>query len=207
MFSILKEQLTQAMSAELPGAKAHARMMVPGRKPTPTEPYREKAGVKRAAVLALLYPINNHPHIILTLRKQYPGVHSGQISLPGGKIEDQDKSLVHTALREAEEEVGIQGAAVEVVGSLTELYIPPSNFLVQPVVALSDHRPDFIRQEEEVEQIIELELARFGGAENIREKKVNTRGFQLTVPAYDIDGHIIWGATAMIMSELTALLY
>jgi 8-oxo-dGTP pyrophosphatase MutT (NUDIX family) len=155
-----------------------------------------------SSVLILLYPYAGKIRLVLMLRPEYPGVHSGQISLPGGKSEDSDESVVFTALREAQEEIGIDPGSVQIIGRLTEMYIPPSNFIVTPVVGFQTRRPDFHADPKEVARIIEIDLDDLLDKENIKTKKIKLRpGFALKVPSYFIDGNIIWGATAMILSE------
>jgi 8-oxo-dGTP pyrophosphatase MutT (NUDIX family) len=136
------------------------------------------------------------------LRPEYPGVHSGQISLPGGKFEDSDDSLVFTALREAREEIGINPVKVQIIGQLTEMYIPPSNFMVTPIVGYQTSPPRFRADPKEVARIIEVNLVDLLEKRNIRNKNIRLRtGISIKAPVYFIDGNVIWGATAMILSE------
>ncbi|MEI6684212.1 MAG: CoA pyrophosphatase [Bacteroidota bacterium] len=161
----------------------------------------------RSAVLLLLYPLNGNICFVLMLRPEYPGVHSGQISLPGGKLEESDLSLQDTALREAQEEIGIDPAKIRIIGQLTDLYIPPSNFMVTPVVGFQRSQPQFLADPGEVAAIIEVELGDLLDPLNVqlREMKISN-GMKLTAPAYCIGENTIWGATAMILSEFTAVL-
>jgi len=157
---------------------------------------------KKSAVLILFYPKNNQTHIALIKRSTDNSVHSAQISFPGGKSELTDKSLMHTALREAEEEVGIITDSVKIIGSLTKLYIPPSNFDVYPFVGVTYHTPDF-KPNYEVQKIIEVDLETLMKPETCTYKKIQHRtGNDFVVPCYYIQGEVVWGATAMIISEL-----
>lgn len=159
-----------------------------------------------AGVLLLLYPEKQKLSTVLMQRPQYDGVHGGQISLPGGKREPDDDTIFDTALREAQEEIGIVQANVRLLGTLSTLYIPPSNFLVTPVVGYCARRPDFRSEPSEVEAIIELELEKLMEPGAIQHKEVKTgRGIALEVPSYYINQKIIWGATAMILSEFLEL--
>ncbi len=159
-----------------------------------------------SSVLILLYPLNGQTRLVLMLRPEYSGVHSGQISLPGGKFEEGDDSLVHTALREAQEEIGIDPVLIRIIGQLTEMYIPPSNFMVTPVIGYQTSQPEFTADPKEVARIIEINIDDLLDIQNIRRKKIKFRlGFSLMVPSYFIDGNIIWGATAMILSEFSEL--
>ena len=156
----------------------------------------------QSSVLILLYPFGGQTRLVLMLRPEYRGVHSGQISLPGGKYEDTDDSLIYTALREAREEIGINPAFVQIIGQLTEMYIPPSNFMVTPVVGYQASRPEFRADPKEVAKIIEIELDDLLDRRNIRNRTIKlSAGIPLKVPCFYINGNIIWGATAMILSE------
>lgn len=160
-----------------------------------------------SSVLILLYPSSENIRFVLMLRPDYDGVHSGQISLPGGKYEDSDESLIYTALREAAEEVGIDPSRVQILGQLTELYIPPSNFIVTPVVGYLTSHPVFIADPMEVAKIIEVTLSEFLDDENVQNAEMKLRnGIKMSVPAFLIGGNVIWGATAMILSEFREIL-
>jgi 8-oxo-dGTP pyrophosphatase MutT (NUDIX family) len=157
----------------------------------------------QSSVLILLYPLAGSIGLVLMLRPEYQGIHSGQISLPGGKFEETDESLIYTALREAREEIGIDPLQVQIIGQLTELYIPPSNFLVTPVVGYQASQPRFTADPKEVAKIIEIQLDDLLNESNRQMKKMKiSLGFSLKVPSYYINGNIVWGATAMILSEL-----
>jgi 8-oxo-dGTP pyrophosphatase MutT (NUDIX family) len=160
----------------------------------------------KAAVLILLYPYNEKIHTIFIQRPDYDGVHGGQISFPGGKQEKGDKDLSYTAVREASEETGIDPDQLEMIGILTPLYIPVSNIIVTPVVAWSDHRPGFRIQKAEVEFVIEAELERFLDYSIMKTRPWKIRGETMDIRYLDYDGHVIWGATAMIFHELLAII-
>jgi 8-oxo-dGTP pyrophosphatase MutT (NUDIX family) len=158
---------------------------------------------KKSAVLALFYPVNGKIYMVLIKRTEYPGVHSGQISFPGGGWEKDDKDLVDTALRETEEEIGVSRHSVTAIGKLTELFIPPSNFLVTPVVGYISERPDFRPDPDEVDRILEIPLEELLDSSNIHEKEITIfPAVTLKVPCFYIDENVIWGATAMILNEL-----
>jgi len=157
----------------------------------------------QSSVLILLYPLEDKTGLVLMLRPEYGGIHSGQISLPGGKHEETDESLIYTALREAREEIGIDPAQVQILGQLTEIYIPPSNFMVTPIVGHLASQPRFTADPKEVAKIIEIRLDDLLDEKNRQMKKMKfSLGFSLKVPSYYINDNIIWGATAMILSEL-----
>jgi 8-oxo-dGTP pyrophosphatase MutT (NUDIX family) len=159
---------------------------------------------KQSSVLILLYPYAGTIGLVLMLRPVYKGVHSGQISLPGGKQEESDENLVSTALRESQEEIGIDPGAIRIIGKLTEMYIPPSNYMVTPVVGYQQNRPSFTADPKEVAHIIEIRLDDLLDQGNKKMKKMKlSLGITLRVPSYCVNGHIIWGATAMILSEFS----
>jgi 8-oxo-dGTP pyrophosphatase MutT (NUDIX family) len=160
---------------------------------------------RHVAVLMLFYPWKNRVHLPLILRASYNGVHSGQIGLPGGGCEEMDADMTATALREAYEEVGVHPSEVTVLGQLTELYVSASNYLVQPVVGWTDYRPTFRRDPYEVAKLIEAPLADFLAARNRCEEVWDLGGSEVTVPYFSIQGQIVWGATAMMLSEFLAL--
>jgi len=164
--------------------------------------------VNRAGVLILFYPDKNaEVSFVLILRKSYKGVHSNQIAFPGGRFENQDSSLVQTALRETEEEIGVPASSIEVIKPMTELYIPPSNFLVKPTLAKIDFYPKFIKQESEVEEIIPVKLKDFMQESCVKTHPIKTSyNNERQVPIYDVYGHVVWGATAMMLSELREII-
>lgn len=159
--------------------------------------------VRKGGVLALFYPSGGHIYLALIKRTEYPGVHSGQISFPGGGFEEGDEDIIATALREAEEEIGVDRKAVIPIGTLTELFIPPSNFLVTPVVGYTSERPDFIPDPDEVDLILEISLDDLLKDETKQEQDITLfPAINLRVPCFYVEGHVIWGATAMMLSEL-----
>ena len=150
------EKLKTRLNEPLPGSSAHDKMASETRlklkMPSPNEKTRE------SAVLILFYPSDNQVFIPLILRPQYDGVHGGQMAFPGGRAEKEDENLIRTALREAQEEIGVRVSDVTILGKLTKLYIPPSNFYVQPVVGFMARRPDFFPDPREVDKVIEIAL-------------------------------------------------
>ena len=170
--------------------------------------FKKKKNPKKAGVLALFYPNKNHrTHLLLILRKTYPGVHSNQIGFPGGKSEKGDSDLVHTALRETHEEVGVPPERVSIVKSLSEVYIPPSNFEVQPFVGLYPSPRPFVPQASEVESLVEVSLGDFMDDSAIFKQKLSTSyAKNIDVPAFKLNGYTVWGATAMMLSEIKELL-
>ena len=151
----------------------------------------------------LFYPKNNNTHLILIKRASYNGVHSSQIAFPGGKPELEDVDLMQTALRETHEEIGVHPNKIEIIRSFSEVYIPPSNYMVFPFMGISKVELDFRIQEEEVESVVELPLNVFLD-DNIIAHKTMTTSYanDILVPGFLVDNNFIWGATAMMLSEL-----
>ena len=159
--------------------------------------------VRKGGVLALFYPSNGNICLVFIKRTEYPGVHSGQVSFPGGGWEEGDKDMISTALREAEEEIGVDRSSVIPVGNLTDLFIPPSNFLVTPVVGYTPERPDFRPDPGEVDRILEISLDSLLDDKTRQEQDIIIfPAVRLKVPCFYAGGEVIWGATAMMLSEL-----
>lgn len=153
--------------------------------------------------MMLFYPKNEKAHMILIRRNEYPGVHSAQISFPGGQAEPSDKDLRETALRETFEEIGVIPEEIDVVMPFTEIYIPPSNFLVMPYLGFAGSTPKFVPNPDEVTALIELPLDVFLDDSIVIDVEMETSYSQkVKVPAFKFEDYIVWGATAMIMSEL-----
>lgn len=159
-----------------------------------------------AGVVSLLYPKNGEAYMAFILRKTYKGVHSNQIGFPGGRYEEIDKDLMQTALRETEEEIGVSSSNIQVIKALTELYIPPSNFLVHPYLSLVEEEPVFVLQQSEVESLIEIPLSVCLDKGCFKTERIDASyAKNVEVPAYNFKGHVVWGATAMILSEIREL--
>jgi len=203
MFNSFKQRIVDGLKEKLPGASAHQIMLPTHRDNTFRFPKFTAAPVK-SAVLLLFYPADDG--IIkfpLIQRPTYNGAHSGQISLPGGKHEENDHDLIHTALREAHEEIGIEPASVEIAGCLTDLYIAVSNFIVTPVIGFSEKKPAFSIDPNEVEIVIETNLSSLFDPYCRKHGTVMASGkFKIQTPYFEIENKIVWGATAMMLSEL-----
>lgn len=183
----------------LPGQEAQQKMA-----PTFRGSFYHQNNPVHAAVLALMYPSNNHTNLVFIKRNEYDGPHSGQISFPGGVREPEDDSLEETAIRETREELGIL-SRFEVLGSLTELHIPVSNFLVTPFIGWMDHRPEFNPDESEVQYIIEASIAAMLDPANQDSETIHRQGQDIEAPFYRVGKEKIWGATAMMLSEVLQL--
>lgn len=201
MFDTFIKNLKEQLNEPLPGVEAQVKM-APRLEDLKSRFSPTVRQVKRGSVLLLLYPHKDGILFPLMQRPNYDGVHSGQISLPGGKKEEGDESLIATALRECREEIGVAESKMTVIGTLTELFIPASNFTVLPVVAYTLEKPQFLPDPYEVVSIIESNVVTL--LEETSVKFTNRRLFnnmEMEVPYYDVQGHVVWGATAMMLSE------
>lgn len=201
----LLDRLRRRLQAgELPGQAAQRRMAPPLRGTYSGPP----ADARSASVMALLYPIGTALHVLYIQRTSPANDrHAGQISFPGGSVDPGDIDAVDTALRELEEEVGVGRKDIEVLGGLTQLYIPVSNFLVDPFVGMMPYRPTLIPQESEVARTLELPLAEFMTQEAVRvgDRKLANGMMLPEVPYWSVGGEEIWGATSMMTAELIAI--
>ncbi len=196
--------LRRRLSAPLPGSAAQLRM-APHYRRDPSLTRIDDKPCREAGVLALLYPQDGVPTLLLTVRRDTLPHHAGQVSFPGGQ-RHTDETLREAALRETHEEVGLPPHAVEVLGTLTPLYIPPSNFCVHPFVGSAPDLPSLHPQDAEVESLLGVPLPHLLDPATRRREPWNLRGQTVEVPFLDVDGHKVWGATAMMLSELLALL-
>jgi 8-oxo-dGTP pyrophosphatase MutT (NUDIX family) len=206
MHQLFFEQLKTRLSQALPGAPAQQKMASSMRNALrlPVQPNEQ---TRISAVLILFYPSESLIHIPMIVRPVYSGVHSGQVGFPGGRVEEGDKDLIDTALREAQEEIGIIPQTIEVLGMLSALYIPASNYLVHPVVGTVSFRPDFKPDAYEVDKVLEVPLDELQDITRIGTKEIVVRdNITILAPYYDLQGQTVWGATAMIISELNMLI-
>lgn len=200
-------RLRDALSRPLPGVEAQLRMA-----PAPRvgwDPLKFPEGARNGAALLLVYPHDETLHLALTVRGSGLRNHTGQVSLPGGGVDDGE-TIEAAAVREAAEEIGVDPSAVELLGRLTPLHIPVSGFLLHPVVGFTSMRPAFQRAEWEVARIIEAPVAVLSDPavlkREIRTRIVKGQSIDVDVPYFDIDGEKVWGATAMVLAEFCAIL-
>lgn len=207
-FELFIKLVSKIEQIPLPGLASQLKMSPPFRLELIEQQKEAMKTSKKAAVTALFYPDEKQvTKLILILRKTYKGVHSAQVGFPGGRLEDSDESLLMAALRETYEEVGVPTHDIKVIKAMTELYIPPSNFTVYPFIGITHKTPFFIKQDEEVEDLIEVLLTDFVDDNAMTTVKVRTSlEKDMLVPAFMLNGHIVWGATAMMLSELKDLL-
>jgi 8-oxo-dGTP pyrophosphatase MutT (NUDIX family) len=199
-YETLKHKLLQRFNLPLPGKEVQYEMASYHRYKNTHEIDTENA--KLSAVSILIYYINKEWHFCLIQRPQYNGPHSGQMALPGGKKEVYDFDLMQTAIRETKEEIGIELKQTDIIGKLTELFIPVSNTLVFPFTAIIDHVPNFIPQQSEVVEIIQCKISHLMSQSNneITAVKIND-ALTIKTPYFLLNEKIVWGATAMILNE------
>lgn len=196
--SKLRVQLKKA----LPGEAAQMKMVPSYRH---LIPINEKSG--DAGVMLLIYPLSGELTTAFMQRTEYPGVHSGQISFPGGRFEKEDFNLQTTALRETEEEFGIRASAIDVLGKLTPLFIPVSSMEVHPFVGYLAEQPMFMPNPQEVASLIEVKISDLLEASIIKTKTHRYKDYNGSIPYYEVNGNHIWGATAMILAEFTEVIH
>ncbi|UJP63943.1 NUDIX hydrolase [Mongoliitalea daihaiensis] len=205
-FEELVRKLERMMEEPLPGREGQVMMAPQGRMNEGAYKASIRSDHRKGAVLMLFYPHPDGTFVPFIKRPAYEGVHSGQIAFPGGKYEESDGGLDRTALRETEEEIGVDASQVRILGKLTEVYIPPSNFMVHPYIGFIDRLPEFNPDPLEVERVIECSFP------HLLDKKIrkigpvqSSSGVILKAPYFAIEKEIVWGATAMMLGEFTYL--
>lgn len=207
MLEIFSKSLKHRLALPLPGREAQLKMAHAERRLNLSR-YKIPQDARWGSVLILLYEDDGTIKFPLILRADYDGVHSGQIALPGGKYESPDLDLQATALRESQEEIGIRQSDVSIIGKLTELYIPPSNFLVHPYIGTISYKPMFIPDTSEVARIIELDLDTLMDENNLGDKEIKlSSGLTIRTPVFHFQEETVWGATAMMLSEFKSVLF
>jgi 8-oxo-dGTP pyrophosphatase MutT (NUDIX family) len=198
----IKQKLLSISPDEYPGSEAHMQMT----------PYKKDLVIKSdsprlSAVMILAYMNEDHAEILLLKRSDYQGVHGAQVSFPGGKKDDTDPDLSFTARRELHEETGISSDEIELIGSLTPMYIPPSNFLVHPFLAISEKLPPVKLDERESQYHFGIRLEELLSDDFLSQTDITTNYGKLKdVPYFRLNGEVIWGATAAILNELKKIL-
>jgi 8-oxo-dGTP pyrophosphatase MutT (NUDIX family) len=203
LLSEFTKYIPKILKEQLPATAAHAKMAPVERIAAMDPVFYEKNNPRKSAVMMLFYPKGGEAHFVLIKRNAYPGIHSSQISFPGGKAEPNDVTLAETALRETFEEIGVVPYQINVIMPFTQVYIPPSNFLVVPYLGIAESVLHFNPNPAEVAEIIEVPLDVFLDDGIVVATEMQTSYMQtINTPAFKVGEHIVWGATAMMLSEL-----
>ncbi len=205
---ITKQELKNKLSNPLPGTASHIKMALQHRIQDFINDKENTQNAKKSAVLILFFHENDTLKMIVIRRSHYVGIHSGQIAFPGGRYEEEDKEIMITALREIQEEIGIPKDKIEILGRLSDIYVPPSNFLISVFVGYLSERPKYKIEEREVDEVIEIPFEDFFKPEVRKEKDfyVNSLKAGSNAPYFDVTNAEIWGASAMVISELLDVL-
>ncbi len=198
------EFLEKRLQEQLPGIDSHLKMspVIEGK---PFRKFKSEPNSKKSAVLIPLIEQDNKLKIIFTLRSSKLNSHSGQISFPGGRAE-LGETPVMTALRETQEEIGLPYQNIKVLGKMSTLFVPPSNSVITPILGIITDKFDYVLSEDEVEEVFEVDFDIFINKEAYRKEIWDFKGVKVDVPFWDIHPKVpLWGATAMILSELVEL--
>lgn len=196
--------LQEALSKPLPGKKAHLEML-------PEEMssrilIQPNKSARLSSVLLAIYPDKDIPHVLFIKRQEYNGAHSGQISFPGGKKEEYDSTLWHTALRESAEEINLDPSQVQQAGKLTDMYVERSNHIVYPYVATLPKPKNLIPDSHEVNAIIKASIPFLVHDIKVKHFTLNRNSVDYQMPYYDLHGEVLWGATAMMVREFITII-
>ena len=199
----IKTKVSDALCEPLTGYRAHLQLC-----PSPRPGWTAgqiPANANPAAVLVLIYPVEDVPHFVLTVRTSQLNRHAGQISLPGGMVE-KDETIRNTALRETCEELGVDKTQIGLIGDLSALYIPVTNIALYPVVGFSDRPLRFLPSKDEVGRVVQVPLTELADQNNFRHGTRLRKGQCYRVPYYALQEERVWGATAMVLSEFLDVL-
>lgn len=202
----LIEYLSKRLQQPMPGMEA-SKLMFPTIANGTRIKMEHDETAREGGVMILLYQDGDTVRFPIIQRPIYPGVHSGQMALPGGKSEPEDVDLIETSLRETEEEIGVPAADVQIVGSLSSFYVAVSNFQILPVIGVIRRVPQFVPQESEVADIISADVKHLISADYLKEKEmVVSGGVTLQSPYFHLEGRTVWGATSMMLNEFKSIL-
>lgn len=205
--SKMRKWLEERISRPLPGEDAQYKLAPFKRKEEEQMFLKKGAKPRNSAVLIILYPHKEQIHVPMIIRTVYEGVHSGQVGLPGGKFEKGDDELINTALRETSEEINVEIKKSDVIGQLSTLFVPVSNYMIHPFVSWIDHKPEFIPEEKEVQKVLEIPLDYLKQAQNRETRNIKTaNGYSIKAPGIPLGDDFLWGATAMIISEFLEII-
>jgi 8-oxo-dGTP pyrophosphatase MutT (NUDIX family) len=205
----LLKSLYFELDNQLPGETSHLKM-APYKRANAKEVLSTKITPRLASTLLLLHEKNNSINFTLIKRPNYNGTHGGQISFPGGKLEENE-TIMEAAIRETEEEIGISKESINLLGQLTQVYIPPSNFLITPFIGFLDAEPNYFPDAREVERIIDIPISELLDESLVKKKKISVDNygkdkFYIDAPYYELQNSVVWGATALVLSEFKDIL-
>ena len=205
---LTKTELKHKLSKPLPGVVAHLKMAPASRAHELAESKDNVPNAKKSAVMILFFHDGGVLKMIVIRRSVYVGIHSGQIAFPGGRYEEEDENVQTTALREIEEEIGISADKIEVLGRLSDIYVPPSNFMISIFVGYLAEKPEYKIDEREVDEVIEIPFSDFFKPNLVKEKDFYVGSLRAAkkAPYFDVTNAEIWGASAMVVSELLEML-
>ena len=205
-FDELTRFLEKRVQLPMPGDDAHQKMKPKMANGAPLK-LSHSTPPRKGGVLILLYEDEGVVRFPLIQRPNYEGIHSGQMALPGGRFEEEDENQYHTALRESNEEIGIDHSKIDIIGSLTEFFVAASNYMVLPVIGKVDYKPTFIPEPREVDEVVTPPVTHLVDPVRLKEKEITVRsGFTMHCPYFDLEGRTVWGATAMMLSEMVEIL-
>ncbi len=198
--------LQKRLVSDLPGEEAQYNLAPLKRKEEVKFAFNKNQKPRISSVMLILYPENDLSYIPMIVRNEYRGVHSGQVALPGGKFEKSDTNIQQTAIRETFEEINVRVDHNQIIGKLSDLFVPVSNFIIHPFVAWLEDKPEFVAEPSEVQEVLRVPLYYLSNPENITSKKIETaNGYQINAPGIPIEEKFLWGATAMLMSEFFSI--
>ncbi|MEO9484184.1 MAG: CoA pyrophosphatase [Ekhidna sp.] len=205
-FDELTRFLEKRVQLSMPGESAHQIMKPKLPNGAPLK-MRHEVPPRKGGVLILLYEDQGLIHFPLIQRPNYDGIHSGQMALPGGRFEEEDLDQYQTALRETHEEIGVHHEQVKIIGNLSEFFVAASNYMVLPVIGRIDFKPRFVPEPREVHDIITPPITDLIDPNKLKEKEITVKnGFKMQCPYFDLEGRTVWGATAMMLSEMVQIL-
>ena len=199
----IETKLRQMNPKHLPSDTAH-QLLAP-RPRHGWQPGQTPTAARSAAVLVLLYPLQRTPHILLTVRSSHLTTHAGQVSFPGGVLEHSE-TITDAALREAFEEVGISQKTIRVMGPLTTLYVPASNFALHPIIGICKSRPDLQPAKNEVDRVLQVPIGELANPQNLHVGVRWRANKTYAVPFFEVCNERVWGATAMVLAEVLTVL-
>ncbi|WP_425392198.1 NUDIX hydrolase [Ekhidna sp.] len=205
-FDELTRFLEKRVQKSMPGDAAHQKMKPKLPNGAPIK-MTHATPPRKGGVLILLYEDEGVVRFPLIERPSYEGIHSGQMALPGGRYEEEDMDQYQTALRESEEEIGVDQKEVKIIGSLSEFFVSASNYMVLPVIGKIERKPAFVPEPREVADIVMPPVTHLIDSGRLKEKEMTVRNdFKMVCPYFDLEDRVVWGATAMMLAEFVEIM-